>query len=326
MSRLYSARMTALARWLAPLLLCVCWPGAALAVDAKRIAITLDDLPVAASTPIDSSETRRLNQRLLAALQRHAAPAVGFVNEDRLLVPGHLDDGVAVLEDWLDAGMELGNHNFGHLGLWQHSLEQVQAAVLKGEVITRWLTSRRQAPLRYYRPPYTQTGRTEADRQAFQAFLASQGYTLAPMTVDHDDYLFACVYDHLGEAQDAARRLVVADEYDAHLRTSLRVFETMSQELFGRQIPQVLVIHANRLNADTLDRTLATLSALGYRFVSLEEALRDEAYRSPERASGRFGPSWLARWARAKGVKLSVYGQPDPAGQTAAWHAQWCAR
>jgi peptidoglycan/xylan/chitin deacetylase (PgdA/CDA1 family) len=300
--------------------------GNAFAADAKRIAITLGDLPAASATPMAPDETARLNQRLLEALRRHGAKAVGFVNEDRLLVPGHVDEGIAILDAWLDAGMELGNHNFGHVGLWRSPREEVEAAVLKGEVLTRWVTSRRQAPLRYYRHPYTQTGKTEADREAFEAFLAARGYTVAPMTVDHDDYLFACVYDHLADRRDAERRQAVADEYDAHLRTSIQVFETMSQELFGRQIPQVLLIHANRLNADTLDRSLATLAQLGYSFVPLEEALRDEAYRSPARASGRFGPSWLARWARAKGVKLSVYGQPDPQGRTAQWHRQLCAQ
>lgn len=298
--------------------------GGALAADAKRIAITIDDLPAASATPMAPAEAERLNQQLLTALQRHGAKAVGFVNEDRLLVPGHVDDGVALLNAWLDAGMELGNHGFGHLGLWKSSREDVEAGVLKGEVFTRWVTSRRSAPLRYYRPPFTQTGKTEAEREAFEAFLARHGYAVAPMTVDHDDYLFACVYERLQAPDEAARRQVVTDEYDAHLHTSLQVFETMSQELFGRQIPQVLLIHANRLNAATLERTLRTLKERGYAFVPLDDALLDEAYRSPARASGRFGPSWLARWARAKGVKLSVYGQPDPVGQTAQWHAQLC--
>lgn len=292
----------------------------------KRIAITIDDLPAASVLPVPIAEAERINRQLLAALQRHGAKAVGFVNEDRLLVPGQVDRGVALLESWLDAGMELGNHNFGHLGLWQSPREAVEAAVLKGEVVTRWITSRRQAPLRYYRHPYSQTGKTEADREAFEAFLATHGYTVAPITVDHDDYVFACVYDKLSSPDQATRRRVVEDEYDAHLRASLQVFESMSQELFGRQIPQVLVIHANRLNADTLDRMLSTFTALGYRFVPLDEAMRDEAYRSPARASGRFGPSWLARWARATGVKLSAYGQPDPQGQTAKWHGELCGR
>ncbi|MFG6485570.1 polysaccharide deacetylase family protein [Roseateles sp. BYS78W] len=291
----------------------------------KRIAITIDDVPAASATAITPDETTRLNQALLAALKRHGAKAVGFVNEDRLLVPGHVDEGIAILDAWLTAGMELGNHNFGHLGLWQSSLEDVEAAVLKGEVLTRRAAEAHHAPLRYYRHPYTQTGRTEAEREAFETFLATHGYTVAPMTVEHDDYVFACVYDHLVAQRDDPGRQAVADDYDAHLRASVQVFETMSQELLGRQVPQILLIHASRLNADTLDRTLTTLTELGYSFVPLDEALRDEAYRLPARASGRFGPSWLARWARAQGVKLSVYGQPDPQGRTAQWHTQLCS-
>ncbi|MFT7773870.1 polysaccharide deacetylase family protein [Roseateles sp.] len=298
--------------------------GPAFAADSKRIAITVDDLPAASVTSIAPAEALRLNQQLLAALRRQGVKAVGFVNEDRLLVPGQIDSGVAVLEAWLDAGMELGNHNFGHLGLWNSPKEDVEAAVLKGEVFTRWVTSRRQAPLRYYRHPYSQTGKTETERESFEAFLAERGYAVAPITVDHDDYLFACVYDRLDAQRQAEQRKTVGDEYDDHLRVSIKVFETMSQELFGRQIPQILVLHANRLNADTLDRTLTTLTQVGYAFVPLDDALRDEAYRSPAKASGRFGPSWLARWARAKGVKLSVYGQPDPRGVTVKWHAQLC--
>ncbi|PZP34532.1 MAG: polysaccharide deacetylase [Roseateles depolymerans] len=293
---------------------------------ARRIAITIDDLPYASTTPISLDEAAALNQALLATLRRHGAKAVGFVNEDKLLRPGQIDAGVALLQAWLDVGMELGNHNFGHVGLWKGSLAQNQDAVLQGEVFTRWLTQRQGAPLRYYRHPYTQTGRDEAEREAFEGFLAAHGYTVAPFTVEHDDSLFACVYERLQGPDRAALQARVADEYDAHLRRSVAVFETMSGELFGRQIPQVLLIHATRLNADTLERSLRTLAELGYRFVPLDEALQDPAYRSPARASGRFGPSWLARWARAQGVKLSVYGQPDPDGETARLHTQLCAR
>ena len=100
----------------------------------------------------------------------------------------------------------------------------------------------------------------------------------------------------------------------------------MSSQLFGRQIAQVLLIHATRLNADTLDRTLSTLRELGYEFVPLEVALGDEAYRSAAQASRQFGPSWLARWARAAGKKLSVYGQSDPSGEVARLHKQLCAQ
>ncbi|WP_284100029.1 polysaccharide deacetylase family protein [Parachitinimonas caeni] len=98
----------------------------------------------------------------------------------------------------------------------------------------------------------------------------------------------------------------------------------MSNELFNRQIAQILLIHANRLNADSLDKTLSRLRARGNRFVTLEQALQDPAYRQKDRASRQFGPSWLARWARVQGKKLSVYGQPDPAGWIADQHQRYC--
>nr|WP_305119020.1 polysaccharide deacetylase family protein [Tahibacter harae] len=314
---------------LAAALLLAALPAAILAQAAappagKRIAISIDDLPLDSRKPLDMAATQALNQQLLRALQDEKAKAIGFVNEDKLLRPGGIDAGVAVLQAWLDAGMELGNHNFGHLGLGQASLAQVQDAVVKGEAITRWLAARNQAPLRYYRHPYNQTGRNEDERRAFEEFLQARGYTVAPFTIEHDDYLYACVYEQLQDTAQRRERDTVVEEYLAHLRESVAVFETMSSELFGRQIPQVLLLHANRLNAETLPRTLAALRGLGYRFVPLEDALRDEAYALPAAASGRFGPSWLARWARSKGVKLSVYGQPDPGGLTAQLAGKLC--
>jgi peptidoglycan/xylan/chitin deacetylase (PgdA/CDA1 family) len=230
------------------LLLTAAFCASAAASEQKRVAITIDDVPFAATTPITVEEAAALNRMILDTLKRHNVKAVGFVNEDRLLIPGKLDAGVAILDEWLDAGMELGNHNFGHVGLWKSSLAENQEAVLKGEVLTRWASVRKGSPFRYYRHPYTQTGKDEDEKQAFEAFLASHGYTVAPFTMEHDDYVFACVYEHVparGSERDAQRAAVVS-EYDAHLRQSVETFEDMSDQLFGRQIPQVFLLHASR--------------------------------------------------------------------------------
>lgn len=298
--------------------------SAAAETPRKRIAITVDDLPLASAQPVDIAEAKAVNAALLDALAKHQARAVGFVNEDKLLVRGHIDDGVAVLQSWLAAGMELGNHNYGHVSLSRATLAESQDAVVRGDAVLRWLTAQQQAPLRYYRHPYTHTGRNDDERRAFDAFLAARGYQVAPFTVEHDDYLFACVYARLRTDGRRDEQQRIADDYVAHLGRSVAVFETMSQELFGRQVPQILLIHASRLNADTLDRSLQLLHEKGYDFVTLEQALRDEAYAIGVAASGTSGPSWLARWARAKGRKLSVYGQPEPDGLTAELAPRLC--
>jgi hypothetical protein len=87
-------------------------------------------------------------------------------------------------------------------------------------------------------------------------------------------------------------------------------FEARSIEVVGREFPQVLLIHANQLNADLMPDLLAMFRRRGYTFVTLERALEDEAYRLPDDYAGRGGFSWIHRWARTKGMPPK--GEPDP--------------
>lgn len=276
-----------------------------------HVAITVDDLPFVREN-LTIQEIRNETRKLLAKLKAYRVPAIGFVNEDKLLVNGEVDARIGLLRDWLDAGMTLGNHSYGHVGLQTTPLADAEAAVLKGEVITRWLMSEYDQVPKYYRYPYNQTGPTNEIREEFLAFLHQHGYTIAPFTMEDDDYVYALIYDYdllhdnLNEAQK------IRKAYLAHLIGSLSTFETMSQELFGRQINQILVIHANRLNADSLDTQLAMLKKRGYCFVSLDATLKDPAYASPNGYIGPYGMSWLHRWSIGLHKKLSVYGQSDP--------------
>lgn len=288
-------------------------PFAAFAADGKQVAITIDDLPVASATPLTLEERRSVTSELLKALHEHDANAVGFVNEDKLLEDGGIDANVALLESWLEHGMELGNHTFGHLGMHRTDLQQMKAAVLKGETVSRWLSERADRPYRYFRHPFTQTGNSMEEKQDFENFLASHGYTVAPFTIEHTDYLYSCIYDQIVAGnKPGISASQLNKEYLEHLGDAVDAFETMSEEIFARQIPQVWLIHANRLNAATLDASLKIFRERGYSFITLEEALADPAYATPAAPSKRFGPSWLLRWARARGLKISVYGQPEP--------------
>jgi len=135
--------------------------GACSAQAPKTLAITFDDLPLATVVDATIEESSRVDEAILASLARHGVKAVGFVNEDKLYRPGEIDLGVAILARWLDEGMELGNHDYGHVGLWASSLSENEDAVIKGEAILRRLTRDHGSPLRFYRHPYTQTGRDE---------------------------------------------------------------------------------------------------------------------------------------------------------------------
>ncbi|MFZ4622193.1 MAG: polysaccharide deacetylase, partial [Bacteroidota bacterium] len=73
--------------------------------------------------------------------------------------------------------------------------------------------------------------------------------------------------------------------------------------LFHRQIRQILLIHANRLNGDYYWGLCQMICGDGYSFCTLEEALQDDAYRSPDAFYGGGGISWLDRWALTRGYK-----------------------
>ncbi len=286
-------------------------PAAPLPAARRTIAVTVDDLPfVAHGLPLET--VARLSRDLVASLAARKVKAVAFVNEDKLLVPGEVDARIALLTAWLDAGMELGNHTFGHPGLTKTPLAAMEDAVVKGEAVTRWLLERRGKTLKWFRHPFAQTGTTRETRDAFEAFLGSRGYTVAPFTIEHEDWVFASADAKLAAEGDAAgqARLLAAylDDFDA--RCSF--YEERSRALFGREIPQVLLSHANALNARAMPLLLERLEKRGYTFVTLDEALSDPAWKSPDGYFGKWGPSWLHRFAAARGEDVGKLFSAEP--------------
>jgi len=275
------------------------------------MAITIDDLP-GAGEGVELARLRAMNATMLAVLEREQVPAIGFVNEGKLQRDGERDARAGILADWLDAGMDLGNHTFRHKGLTLTPLGEYQDDVLRGEVVTRALLGGRGRRPAWFRHPYTQTGPTPEIKSAFELFLAVHDYRTAPFTVEDADYMFDALYEVARDRRDAAAVARVRAAYAAHQARMLDWFEDLARGMFGRDIAQVLLIHVNLLNADTLADRLAALRARGYRFVTLDEALFDGAYATPDLYVGPNGPSWLHRWSVAKGTPMRLRDEPDP--------------
>lgn len=277
----------------------------------RTVAITVDDLPfVAHGLPLEA--VKPLSHDLVAALAARKVKAVAFVNEDRLFVPGEIDARIALLSEWLDAGMELGNHTWGHPGLTRTPLPAMEDAVVRGETVTRWLLERRGSKPRWFRHPFTQTGPTKEVKDAFEAFLAARGYSVAPFTIEHEDWVFASADAKLRAAGDEAGRAKLLAAYLDDFDARLAFYEERSRALFGREIPQVLLSHANELNARAMPFLLERLEKRGYSFVTLDEALADPAWKSPDGYFGPWGPSWLHRFAAARGEDVKALSRAEP--------------
>jgi peptidoglycan/xylan/chitin deacetylase (PgdA/CDA1 family) len=162
----------------------------------RRIAITIDDLPAGAANTMSAAQITAMTKQLLATLREQKIPVVGFVNERKLYFKwGEVDERIAALNMWLDAGFELGNHTYAHTSLNRVSLRDFEDAVVQGESVTRLLLAQHNMKLRYFRHPYLDTGRDLQTRREAEAFLVERGYRIAPITLDAWDWMFATVYD-----------------------------------------------------------------------------------------------------------------------------------
>ncbi len=275
----------------------------ALATDAppeRRIAITIDDLPAASANSMNAATITAMTKQLLATLREQKIPVVGFVNERKLYFHwDEVNERVAALNMWLDAGFELGNHTYGHTSL-NAGLKEFEDSVIQGENVTRLLLAQHKMKLRYFRHPYLDTGRDLQTRREAEAFLTERGYRIAPVTLDAWDWMFATIYEDAKKRGDTALQQEVVKSYLSYTTEVFSYFEKLSRDLLGYEPSQILLMHANQLEAEHIGEVLDLIRKRGYRFVTLEAALGDSAYALPDTYVGA-GTGWLEHWAITRG-------------------------
>lgn len=285
------------------------------AQTSRAVAITVDDLPKGGDGSAPSFDAVfAMNERLLRPFKDGRIPLTGFVNAHHELTLGP-DKLRRLLDLWLDAGAELGNHTYSHPDINNVSLADYTADIVKGEPILRAALGARGRTLRYFRHPYLHAGATAEAKSGLQRFLDDQGYRVAPVTLDNSDYIYAALYTR-PEHRERVRR-----EYLPYMESVVEFFERRSVDVAGREFPQILLLHDNQLNADLMPELLDMFRRRGYRFVTLGEALADDTYRLPEEYVGRGGFSWIHRWSKTR--NMPAKGEPDPpAWVTSAFDAR----
>lgn len=279
----------------------------------RAMALTFDDLPyVPGREPNTLAAAQRVTNELLRVLTLHGAPAVGFVNEGTLQINGEFEERTALLRQWVDAGLVLGNHTHSHQDFNAVSVDRFKEEIVKGDVVSRRLMTRRQPYQLYFRHPMTHTGDTAAKKEAIEQFLAERGYKVAPHTIENADFIFNVGYVRALRSGDRATALKLRAAYIDFTLDVTAFAERFSPRIFGREIPQTLLLHANDITADTLDEILRRFRDRGYRFITLDEAMADEAYQTKDTVVSRHGPTWLWRWMTSKGLRVGLAGDPEP--------------
>jgi len=272
---------------------------------AREVAITFDDLPDLDDDLHSFQREAQITNELVSRLRALHIPAIGFVNEEKLE-----DDprGEELLGVWHRNGFELGNHTYSHSELPAVGAEEFNCDIDRGDEITTRVAGH---PPLWFRHPYLETGQTPEQRDAVEHFLARHGYLVAPVTIDDSDWIFDTAYD----VASWWRRPSIRRAYINYMQQRFEWAEYESRLVFGRDVPQILLLHASALNADVLVTLAGMIRGRGYTFVTLADAVSDSAYASRDEWVGG-GVGWIERWGITAGMAEAVF-ESDP--QVPGW-------
>ncbi len=165
--------------------------------------------------------------------------------------------------------------------------------------------------MKYFRHPFLHVGATKQRADSLENFLKKNKYITAPVTIDNEDYLFANAYQKALIKKDTALAKTIGKDYISYMEQKIFYYEKISQALFDRQIPQILLIHASLLNADYIQALAEIYTKNGYKFTTIDQTMSDKAYKTPITKFGKYGISWLDRWAISQG-KSGDFFKGDP--------------
>jgi peptidoglycan/xylan/chitin deacetylase (PgdA/CDA1 family) len=213
----------------------------------RTMAVTFDDLPyVNIGEGPYVARAQAATAKILKTLKKHKVPAVAFVNERKLESPGEREARIDLLRQWVKSGMILGNHTYSHPDFNRLTVEQFQEEIVKGDVVTRELMRSRQPYQLYFRHPMTHTGGTREKKEAIEKFLAARGYKVTPHTIENSDFIFNVGYAQALQNGDEALAKRLREEYLNLTITATEFAEKISPQIFGREIPQLLLIDSRQ--------------------------------------------------------------------------------
>jgi peptidoglycan/xylan/chitin deacetylase (PgdA/CDA1 family) len=253
------------------------------------MAVTIDDLPWIGAVSPGESRADAL-RRLADALVARGVPAMAFPNCQRL------GAGAPSARQWLDAGLEIGNHSAAHLDLNRAPLRQWLADVQSCHVTVRQLTGDDTVWFRY---PFLHQGPDAERQQAALEVLEQLGSPIAHVTIDTSDWILAVAYGEAVVAGNVARADSIGNAFVEHVLRATTHYQDVARRKVGMDVAHVVLLHANLLVADHIGSLLDALAARGFRFVSVAEAHRDPIYDAPDEYTGSDGLSWLYRMAPA---------------------------
>ncbi|WP_234802514.1 polysaccharide deacetylase family protein [Legionella maceachernii] len=224
----------------------------------REIAITIDDLPF-----VGESKNFHLDM-ILNSIKANEVPATGFIIAKEVGA-----NNWQMLHKFREAGLGLGNHTFSHANLNRmNSDNYIQEIETADKILAPVLTEPK-----YFRYPYLAMSEGTKKNKVLD-YLAAKNYQIAPITIDSRDFVFNQLL--LGVQQNERRNFlnVLKPCYLNFIWQQTLKAEEHNRLAHKPDQAQILLIHANLLNAYLLPDIINLYKENGYTFISLKDALK----------------------------------------------------
>lgn len=287
------------ARWVLIASLLCCASALASGKSNIRIALTFDDLPRHSDVPPGVTRQQVAKDIIAALKAAHTPPVYGFVNAVHLQNDPKLAE---VLIDWRAAGFPLGNHTWSHANLDTLSPEAMAEEITRDEATLEKYSKGKD--WHWFRYPFLAEGSTPAKRAEIRSVLAKRGYQVATVTMSFGDYLWNAPYARCAAKHDEEAIKLLERNYLAAAEQAIDQSHIMSNALYDRDIPYVLLMHIGAFDAHMLPRLLAMYKSKGVQFVSLPMAESDPVYAGEMEPLLSMAPSMLDGRMMQRGLPL----------------------
>lgn len=264
-------------------------------VSAKRIALTFDDAPRAATSMSGPDRAKALIEQLKKA----NVPRVAFfANSERLDAEGRNR-----LKAYAKAGHAIGNHTHSHPDLntvtvkeYVDNIEKAHKALSKLDGFVPW-----------FRYPFLREGDTEERRDGVRKALKQLGYFNAYVTVDNADYKMDALFQQAYKDGKTIDGDALKKTYVETLVDSAKYYEDLAQKFLKRSPGHILLLHENDLAAKYISDVVEALRKDGWDIVTPEEAYLDDLNKYEAKTLLKNNPGRIGEVARDEGERGDVW-------------------
>lgn len=237
------------------------------------VALTFDDMPAAGD--LEPNDTRvRIATALSSVLKAHGLKGVyGFVNASDMEGDS---DAQEALRIWVRSGMNIGSHTWSHPSLSDVTAEAYIQDIARNEPVLAEYGKRHD--WRWFRYPYLEEGDTLEKRNMVRTWLRQHHYRIAQVTLNFDDDAWDDPYHRCMVKHDDAGIAWLKQSYLQNAAEYLRVGREEEQIAFGREVPNVLLLHETAFTTLMLPDLLEILQKQGFRFETLPKVERNRVY------------------------------------------------